>query len=638
MHIDPIPVAVADPLPPPSASSMSGGGPSFGRFLDNAGPAAKGRAASTNSSAPAAAAAQPAPDRRTAQDASDGSKGGGGAKPQDSSASAAPQPAQSADAKPAVASKSPDRPRSFSGGGRGGKTADNDDAAENDNTCAAGTALPAQLAFVPALAPIGPGGGAAAVSAMTILSKAGKTGIAALVAASADAALSGQASALAAGGKNPNAQAPAAAATAIVQAGVAGGSDAAPSGPSTGFPTAAQSAVVDLATATGAVPLGAVAAPSGTTVSNGAAPTVSASSHGNKAPISAQAAALLGRVSVTGAAQPSTPAAVGSVVTGAAGAQIAAAAANGTAGATVASPAAPATGPAASDATPAGVASGTAAAQPTPLPPVSAAVDLTAKLSAAAIPAHGAAAAASAANTKTELHAATAAAETGSGKSAATPSTDGAAQGAAKPIATAPLAVVPAGPDGQTEDDGASGHAVDATATVPQMRADVAAANAAPAIAPVREAAVNPIAALHSVIDQVAIGLKRGVKSGNDQIQINLEPASLGKIAVRLDFAQDGRVSATFSADRPDTLNLLNNDSRSLEQALRDAGLRTDSGSLTFNLSGGDGGAGARQFAQSANYAATAASMDDGNKLLPLSVASVASAGFSHDGSLDIHV
>ena len=32
----------------------------------------------------------------------------------------------------------------------------------------------------------------------------------------------------------------------------------------------------------------------------------------------------------------------------------------------------------------------------------------------------------------------------------------------------------------------------------------------------------------------------------NDQIQINLEPASLGKISVRLDFAQDGRVSAVL--------------------------------------------------------------------------------------------
>lgn len=639
MHIDPIPVAVADPSPAPSASSTSGGGPSFGQFLGNAGTAVDGRAASSNSSTTGQITGQSAPGRQTAQSSNDGGKAGGSAtKPADSSASGAVQTAQSApaagqsaDIQPAAQSKSAGGLPSFSGGGRGGKTAGNEDTADGDSAghCATAIVAPTQLGFIPMLAPIGAVAGTAVVPATEISSNAGKTAIAALIAASADAATSGQASALATGGTDQNGQAPAASTAALAQIGMAGGSDAIPAMPPTGFPTTAQSAALDLAAP-------ARAAPSDTTAPNGTVTAAAASNRGNKASISAQAAALLGRVSVMSAAQASTPAAR-TIVTGAAGAQLADVAANGAANAAVASPAAPATAPATGDAASApSAANGTAAAQATPLPPVSGAVDLTAKLSAAAIPVRGDAAATSAAKAKIEPHAATAAAETGSGKSAAAASTDGAAPGAAKPIASAPLAAAPAG---QTEDEGASGHAVDATATVPQTRGDIAAAaNAAPTIAPVRETAVTPIAALHSIVDQVAIGLKRGVKSGNDQIQINLEPASLGKIAVRLDFAQDGRVSATFSADRPDTLTLLNNDSRSLEQALRDAGLRTDSGSLTFNLSGGDTGAGARQFAQSANYVAAAASMDDGNKLLPLSVAAVAPAGFGHDGSLDIHV
>jgi len=42
------------------------------------------------------------------------------------------------------------------------------------------------------------------------------------------------------------------------------------------------------------------------------------------------------------------------------------------------------------------------------------------------------------------------------------------------------------------------------------------------------------------------------------------------------------------SADRPDTLQLLQRDARGLEQALQDAGLQMGQGSLSFNLGGQD--------------------------------------------------
>jgi flagellar hook-length control protein FliK len=188
------------------------------------------------------------------------------------------------------------------------------------------------------------------------------------------------------------------------------------------------------------------------------------------------------------------------------------------------------------------------------------------------------------------------------------------------------------------QDDAANAHAASPPTLTPQPRADAAGiAPGVPTSAPAAETQANPIAALHSVTEQVAIAVKRGVKAGNDQIQINLEPASLGKISVRLDFAQDGRVSAVFSADRADTLNLLNGDARSLEQSLRDAGLRADSGSLTFNLSSGDTGSNARQFSQASGYAATANAMIDSDPLVPVAAARAAT-GLGHDGSLDIHV
>jgi len=189
------------------------------------------------------------------------------------------------------------------------------------------------------------------------------------------------------------------------------------------------------------------------------------------------------------------------------------------------------------------------------------------------------------------------------------------------------------------DDDAEDTHAANSPAIMPQPRADMAGAvPGVPTSQPVSETQANAVVALHPVTEQVAIAVKRGVKAGNDQIQINLEPASLGKISVRLDFAQDGRVSAVFSADRADTLNLLNDDARSLEQSLRDAGLRADSGSLTFNLGSGDTGSNARHFTHAPVYAAAATATSESDPLAALVGARAVADGRGHDGSLDIHV
>ena len=83
---------------------------------------------------------------------------------------------------------------------------------------------------------------------------------------------------------------------------------------------------------------------------------------------------------------------------------------------------------------------------------------------------------------------------------------------------------------------------------------------------------------------QVAVQIAQAVHQGIDQIKIQLHPAELGRVDVRLDVASDGRVAATVVVDRPETLEMLRNDSRSLERALQDAGLRSDAGNLSFNL------------------------------------------------------
>lgn len=86
--------------------------------------------------------------------------------------------------------------------------------------------------------------------------------------------------------------------------------------------------------------------------------------------------------------------------------------------------------------------------------------------------------------------------------------------------------------------------------------------------------------------DQVAVHIAKAAAEGTDKINIKLKPVSLGQIEVQLDVASDGRVHAVIAADKPETLDLLQRDARGLERALNDAGLRTDSGSLSFNLRG----------------------------------------------------
>src|SRR6185437_6225317 len=258
-----------------------------------------------------------APARQTARNAStdkarDDDRGRSQAtKPADSSPAgtsqsrqSTPTTGQSSDTPPAAKSKSAGRSTNFSGSGRGDKPADSGDPATDDSTAQCATvAVPAvaatPLGFVPLLAPVGD---TAAAPTTAMPGKTGKTAIAALVAASAKAAASGQASAIGSGAKSQSGQAPATDAASPAAIGAAAGSDATAAGSPT--PT-----------------------------------TVPAGNHGNKAPISAQAAALLGRVSVMGAAHAPTPPAAGVAATGAAAAKIADAAANDTAGKTVATPA-----------------------------------------------------------------------------------------------------------------------------------------------------------------------------------------------------------------------------------------------------------------------------------------------------------
>ena len=179
-----------------------------------------------------------------------------------------------------------------------------------------------------------------------------------------------------------------------------------------------------------------------------------------------------------------------------------------------------------------------------------------------------------------------------------------------------------------TVGDGAS----DTSANAAQVAAMTAPpANPAPAAAAAAGIAVVP----HGVAEQVAVNLRQAVRAGADHIEIQLQPADLGAINVKLNVNHDGRVTMVVSADRSDTLNMLQQDASSLAQALRDAGLQADNSSLSFNLRGGYqfNQQGAASGGSRAVAPATAGAIDD-----VAAITAAAPRSRVHSGSLDIQV
>ena len=95
--------------------------------------------------------------------------------------------------------------------------------------------------------------------------------------------------------------------------------------------------------------------------------------------------------------------------------------------------------------------------------------------------------------------------------------------------------------------------------------------------------------ALKSTPDQVAVHITRAAQSGTNRIEISLDPESLGHVEVKLDVGRDGRVSALVLTENREALDALKAETRALQQALQDAGLKADADSLTFQMQGEHG-------------------------------------------------
>jgi flagellar hook-length control protein FliK len=156
----------------------------------------------------------------------------------------------------------------------------------------------------------------------------------------------------------------------------------------------------------------------------------------------------------------------------------------------------------------------------------------------------------------------------------------------------------------------------------------------------VQVASRAPQAPAGTPAEQVSVQIQHGVRDNNDRINVRLYPAALGKVEVKLELSPDRTVHAVVSAEKPETLDLLARDARILQRALEDAGLQTDSNSLSFQLSDGGDGA-AQRFAgqQSGSFPETTGdTATDTAADLALAEASPEPRRAAHDGVLDVEI
>ncbi len=96
----------------------------------------------------------------------------------------------------------------------------------------------------------------------------------------------------------------------------------------------------------------------------------------------------------------------------------------------------------------------------------------------------------------------------------------------------------------------------------------------------------KPASTGRSAIEQISVKIAKAIQAGSDKITIQLRPANMGRVEVKLEMIQDNRVSVLVVADNRETLELLQKDSRELQRALQDAGLNAETGDLNYNLRG----------------------------------------------------
>ncbi len=101
----------------------------------------------------------------------------------------------------------------------------------------------------------------------------------------------------------------------------------------------------------------------------------------------------------------------------------------------------------------------------------------------------------------------------------------------------------------------------------------------------------------HQVSQQLNMHVTKAFKDGQQEFTVRLDPAELGRVRVKLSFIEGGRVHAQVMAERPETLDLMQRDTRGLEKAIEAAGHKADGG-IQFSLDTNDQESAGRAFAE----------------------------------------
>ncbi len=100
---------------------------------------------------------------------------------------------------------------------------------------------------------------------------------------------------------------------------------------------------------------------------------------------------------------------------------------------------------------------------------------------------------------------------------------------------------------------------------------------------PITVSANTHLATHTAAAEQVHVAITTMKDEGLNSITLQLEPADLGRVEIKMDTVE-GKTNIAFLVDKPETLDALSRDARSLERMLQEAGVRADAGGMQFNL------------------------------------------------------
>lgn len=93
----------------------------------------------------------------------------------------------------------------------------------------------------------------------------------------------------------------------------------------------------------------------------------------------------------------------------------------------------------------------------------------------------------------------------------------------------------------------------------------------------------QPHSSTQHVMQQISLMASRH-QNGDSEMRIKMDPPELGNVTVKIKFGKDGSAQMHLTAERPETLAMLQRDVASLQKTLQEAGLEVSQDSLSFDL------------------------------------------------------